>query len=291
MKAAEYKSKIENKDIPEQGQIFVSPSYYVPKQWINEIASILGKEIVYVSSASEIRKVSSLFGKQFYSNIKVYINDSFNEDFELGDFCYVICKKSSNPSAIEIQKLERWQLLDYASFNSSSFIPKEYLEDLVDSVNLDVNKLALEIDKYSIFDDPKIQASIFERLYKDGQLARSYTGTIFDFTEALLNKDIDTLLKFYRDLEHYDIEPLGVVTIIYKKLKNLILVGFNKNPTEENTGLSSKQIYWIKKNLNRYKSDYILKSFQFICEAEKSLKEGTITNNQLLDYVVVNLLL
>lgn len=68
------------------------------------------------------------------------------------------------------------------------------------------------------------------------------------------------------------------------------MVGFNKNPTEENTGLSSKQIYWIRKNLGKYDSNYILKSFQFICESEKLLKEGTITNNQLVDYIVVNLL-
>ena len=202
----------------------------------------------------------------------------------------MICSKYGGSNCVKVPKIEPWHLIDYAVTNSSKDIKSKVLEELVSACNNDPYKLDNELSKFTIFED-KYQKDLYNNLYESNQLSRNFEGTIFDFTTALLERDITTLVKFYSDLQNYDIEPLGVVTIIYKQLKNIIMVGFNKNPTEQNTGLSSKQIYWIKKNLSKYSSGSIVKSFQFICEAEKLLKEGTITNNQLLDYVVVNLLL
>lgn len=190
MTSQKFKKSIENKNITSDGQIFVCAETFVPKQWITEIGKILNKEIVYTNNIKEIKKTDSLFGNIKQDVIKVYITDTFNDKFTISDYCYVICKKSNLDSAIVIGKLERWQILDYATFNSSNLIDKGAIEDLVDACNLDINRVSIEIEKYSIFENDTIQKSIFDRLYNQGQLPRSYSGTIFDFTNALLNNDI-----------------------------------------------------------------------------------------------------
>lgn len=290
MTIQELKKQIEDKSVAGTGIVFVSDSTFIPKQYITEISVITGKPIKYVDTIDQLKEGRSLFGVLKSNDINVYITDSIDEEIHPKDYSYAICSKYSGKDCVKVPKLEPWHLIDYAVTNSSKDIKSKTLEELVSACGNDPYRLDNELSKFTIFEQ-KYQKDLYNNLYESNQLSRNFEGTIFDFTTALLERDIETLVKFYSDLQNYDIEPLGVVTIIYKQLKNIIMVGFNKNPTEKNTGLSEKQIYWIKRNLGKYNSGSIVKYFQFICEAEKLLKEGTITNNQLLDYVVVNLLL
>lgn len=288
MNIQELKTKIENKSVGPEGIVFIASNTFIPKQYITEISNIYGRPIHYAQTEAEIVERKSLFGAVISSDINVYITDTIDHEIKVKDFCYVICTKYVG-DGVQVPKLESWHILDYLKTNSSELIPVSQLEQLAKACKDDIYHVDNELSKYRMFLEQE-QKLIFNRLYESNQLERNFEGTIFDFTNALLNKDKSTLVKFYKDLQNYDIEPLGVVTIIYKQLRNIINVGFNTNPTEQNTGLSSKQIYWIKKNLSKYSSKYILESFQVICEAEKLMKEGTLTNSQLLDWVVVNLL-
>lgn len=289
MTIEELKKQIESKTIDNKGIVFVGADSFVAKQYINEIASIHGREVEYTDSVDVLKVTVSLFGKIDSGKIKVCIKDTVDKEIVLDDFCYLICKKYSGKDFVSVPKLEDWQVVDYARTNSAKSIPDSDIEDLVKACKYDIHAVDVELSKYCNFDENQ-QKSIFYSLLKNNQLPKLYDGDIFEFTTALLNGDIDRLNKFYINLKEYDIEPLGVVTIIYRQLRNMILVGFNPNPTEQNTGLKSKQIYAIRKNISRYSSRKLLNSFQVICEAEKLMKEGTISNNQLLDYVVVNML-
>lgn len=290
MTIQELKKQIEDKSIGGAGIVFVSDNTFIPKQYITEISKLTGKAIHYVDTVEQLKETKSLFGVVKSNDINVYITDSIDQEITPKEYSYAICSKYGGKNGVKVPPLEPWHLVDYAVTNSSKSIGSKTLEELVKACGNDPYKLDNELSKFIIFED-KYQKDLYNNLYESNQLSRNFEGTIFDFTTALLEKDVTTLIKFYSDIQNYDIEPLGVVTIIYKQLRNIIMVGFNKNPTAKNTGLSEKQIYWIKKNLGKYNSSLIVRYFQFICEAEKLLKEGTITNNQLLDYVVVNLLL
>lgn len=289
MTIEELKKQIESKTIGSEGIVFVGSDSFVAKQYINEIAIIHNREIEYMDSVDALKVAVSLFGKIDSGKIKVCIKDTIDKEVVLDEFCYLICKKYPGKDFVSVPKLENWQVIDYVRTNSSKSIADTDIEDLVKACKYDIHAVDIELSKYCNFDDNQ-QKSIFYRLLKNNQLPRLYDGDIFEFTTALINGDVKSLNKFYINLKEYDIEPLGVVTIIYRQLRNMILVGFNPNPTEQNTGLSSKQIYAIRKNLGGHSSQKLLNSFQVICEAEKLMKEGTISNNQLLDYVVVNML-
>lgn len=286
----ELKENIEKECVGREGIIFLSQVTFVPKQYIKEISRIYQKEIQYVDNIDMLKQQKMLFGNVVQDNILVFITDKIDKKITLKDFCYIICTKECKDNEyIQVPKLEPWHLIDYVRTNSSSLIDESDIEKLVSACNNDIYLIDNEMSKYTLFEEQS-QKSIFAALSKANQLKRSYDGDIFQFTTALLNKDISGVSKFLVDLDNYDIEPLGVLTIVYRQLRNMISVGFNPNPTEQNTGLSSKQIYWIRKNLAKHTSKEILNSFQIVCEAEKYMKEGTISNKQLLDYIVVNLL-
>lgn len=288
MTIQEFKSEIENKSIGKQGYILCSDNTFVAHQYIDEIASIYNLPIEYMHDIIEIKPRSGLFSSDDATSIKVYVTTKVSEDIELADLCYIVCT-SCSVDCIQIPKIEPWHLEDFLKTNSAKNIPESYLSDLVKACKNDPWAVVSEFDKYSIFPESE-QKFIFDSLRDNNQIRRTYDEDIFQFTNALLDKNLNILNKFYIDLKEYDIEPLGVVTILYRQLRKLILIGFNSNPTEENTGIPSKQIYAIKKNLYKYASKYILEAFQTVSEAEKLLKEGALSNNQLLDYIVVSLL-
>lgn len=289
MSLKDFKKSIEQNDICSGGQIFCDPVGFISRQYINKIGNVLHKDIIYVQSLNEVCVQTNLFGKIVFPEIRVFVTKEITNPIKLEDYCYVICSSCKNNDYLEIPKLEKWQLIDYLSYGASDVIPKSDLEALCEACNSDIYLLDLELSKFKIF-DKNFKQSMFNNLLENNQLRKSYVENIFDFTNALLDRDISTLVKIYSSMSNYDIEPLGVVTIMYTQLKRIILVGFNKNPTEQNTGLSSKQIYAIRKNLYKYDSKHVLDCFRCVCEAEKLLKEGLLNNSQLLDYVVVNLL-
>lgn len=289
MNIKDVKLSIENGSVGSEGLIFKSSDTYIPIQYIREISKIFSKDIKYVDELNQVVKSNSIFGNIEDENILIYICDSLDINVDVNDFCYIICKSCKNNEFIDVPKIESWQELDYAVTNSYKDIPVNRLKDLVESCNNNMFLLENELSKFTIFSKSD-QLQIFNSLDKSNQLKRSYSDTIFDFTNAILDKNIDKVVDIYSNLENYDIDPMAVISIIRKQIRNIVVVGFSKNPTEENTGLSSKQIYWIRKNLYKYDGTDLINKFSFINEADLLLKKGTLTSKQLLDYVIVKLL-
>lgn len=289
MNIKDIKTKIEDGTISSEGLIFESEDTYIPMQYIKSISKLYNKDIEYALDLSRVEKTNSIFEYLYADCIVVYICDDLKNKININDFCYIICKSCKNNDFISVPKIESWQELDYAITNSSSDISSDELADLVSACEHNMFLLDNELSKFNIFGKAE-QLQIFKSLVTFNQLSKSYTSTIFDFTNAILDRNIDRVLSIYLDLDHYNIDVMAVISIIKKQLRNIISVGFSKNPTEESTGLSSKQIYWIRKNLNKYTSEYIIKSYAFICDTDKLLKRGVLSSSQLLDYVLVNLL-
>ena len=285
----ELKTRIEDGSVSNDGIIFKSKDTFVPMQYINRIATLFNKEVLFVNSIDAISKSTDLFGYDSSNQyLSVLIIDTLDVTVNIDYFCYIICSKCKNNDFVEIPNLDTWQMVDYAVSNSSKQVDFSKLEELVDSCG-DMYCLDNELSKFTIFNKSE-QSIVLDTLIKSNQIKRSYSSTIFDFTNAVLDKDMAKVRSIYLDISNYDIDPIAVVSIIRKQLRNIVVVGFSKNPTEENTGLSSKQIYWIRRNLNKYTSEYIIKAYTFMCDVDQLLKKGLLSSNQLLDYILVNLL-
>ena len=124
--------------------------------------------------------------------------------------------------------------------------------------------------------------------------------TIFNFTNALLKKDYNSLKSILSDLENIDVEATGVVTIMIKNLKNIIDVQINPKNTASSLGLTPKQFAAVKYNVGKFRNDQLINMFEFLTEVDYRLKNGELTldetndmltrNNKLVDYITVNLL-
>lgn len=296
----ELKEQIESSNIKQKFIIFQGEKTFIARQYTNAIARILKKEIEFVEDINTVLNNSfDIFQVQEESNsIRLFNCDTFlfnNPKLSEEEYLFVICKKVDKQTQdtfkqyiMEIPELVEWQIKDYL-YSTVDGVDRKYLDWLVTVCNKDIDRIQLEIDKLMLFESKQRQ-QIFQQMVEDNALADVSDKTIFDFISALVKKDKRLLREIYEDIDSIDIEDIGVVTLLYNNFKKYIQVWMQNNPTPENTGLSSKQIWAINKLPRVWSSNQLVDIMTLLTGMDYRLKTGAIPVNMIRDYLVVNLL-
>lgn len=303
MDIKELKSLIESKQLPNIG--FIIFKYedidFLPNQYLLEICKILNLNINYIDDISNYITIQNdIFG---LSNIDTLLNifkiKSFNinnkillEAKNLIVICNDIsddCKDIFSNNIVYFPKLEKWQIKDYV-YSVAEGIDCKKLDNLISIYNYDIYRLDKELDKIRLF-KPNERKYIYDDFEYEGLFNDASIHNIFDFSNALLKKDIPSLTSLYKEIEKIDCEPLGLVTTLYQSIRNIILIQLDPNATPESTGLPSNRFWAIKKNAcGFYNRDQLLNIFELITNIDKKLKTGEISVNIIIDYIVCHML-
>ena len=93
------------------------------------------------------------------------------------------------------------------------------------------------------------------------------------------------------DRDKWDLEPLGLNVLLCKNFKQVLQIQLGQNMTADKLGLTSKQYYAISKNnCGHYNKDKLLKIFDLVTAADYRMKMGEISNDILVDYMILNIL-
>ena len=197
-------------------------------------------------------------------------------------------EKEYDEYILRIPKLEEWQIVDYIKTVSPGLTQDE-MEWLVRTYKSNMYRVELEVDKLKPFSESARQY-IFEDFYVDHVFETLSEYGIFDFTNAIQSKDLQTISNILSDINHIDIEPTGLITLLCANFKKLIKVWLNKNPTPENTGLKSNQIWAINRLSRTYTKEQLVKVFELVSDMERRLKTGEMPEELIIDYLTVKIL-
>ena len=132
---------------------------------------------------------------------------------------------------------------------------------------------------------------IFDSFLDDGIFDDLSEHNIFDFSNAILKKDVTSLMSLYKEIEKIDVEPLGLVTTLYNNLKNIISIQLDSSATPEKLNLPSNRFWAIKKySCGFYTKEQLIQSFYLITDIDRKLKSGEITTDLIVDYIVCHML-
>ena len=301
------KSAIENKNLSESVYVFKTikansknkiqsdNSNFLAQQYVEEIAFIMNKSIMYITDLTMF-KVTDIFGF-------LEIDNSFLYVCKLGKLTlsdYNIVKNNSNliiiveevengVDYVDFPNLEDWQLHDYV-YSLAEGADRKDLDEFFKLFEKNIYRLDSELSKISIFTAAE-RKFLLKQLFDEGQFSDVSTNNIFDFSDALIRKNKVELVNLYKILDSIDVEPLGLVTVLYRNFLNMLNVATTKNPTVENTKLkSSGQLWVIKKLSESYTVTQLINIFKFLCKLELELKTGVISSDILVDYIVIKLL-
>lgn len=274
---------------------------FIANQYVTEIAKQQNKTISYIDSLKPFTTNSnSLFGEEELNTdcVTVFNCDEFTDtSIKLlsKNNLFVITKKVNKNSleifkdcVIEIPKLENWQIKDYV-YSLAEGVDTYELDWLCETCGYNIYRLDSELSKLTIF-QPNERKYVFKALKDEGAFSDVSAHTVFNITNSVTNKDIQTLHSALREIKSFDAEPLGVVTLLYNGFKKLIQVWLARNPTPENTGLKQNVIYAINKSPRVYTKQQLLKCFLVVSDIDKKLKTGFIEIPWLIDYLVCKVL-
>lgn len=294
----EVKTDLENNKDIDQFLIFYyeDTTDYIPVQYAKALAHIRNSEILYVNELDEINSSPDPFSEPT-SNLYVYKTDSLERipaKYLQNNLIIITPKllkdaeKEYDEYILRIPKLEEWQIVDYIKTVSPGLTQDE-MEWLVRTYKSNMYRVELEVDKLKPFSESARQY-IFEDFYVDHVFETLSEYGIFDFTNAIQSKDLQTISNILSDINHIDIEPTGLITLLCANFKKLIKVWLNKNPTPENTGLKSNQIWAINRLSRTYTKEQLVKVFELVSDMERRLKTGEMPEELIIDYLTVKIL-
>lgn len=298
----ELKSCLTQCQTPKLPIIFkVSDTDFIAHQYIDYMKETFNKTVEITDNMNSAVTVSSdifSLSTQNTSTIYVFKIDTLTENemiYPVDKYSnvIVICKTIKvdidNSYIVSVPKIEKWQIQDYV-YSLASGIDTTNLDNLIDICGNDLYRLEQEVSKIKIFAEIE-RKSLFNDFLYDGVFSDLSKYSVFDFTNCIMQKDINKLSVIYKELDRIDIEPIGLVTILIKNFRNVIKVQLNNNPTTTTTGLTDKQIWAVKKyNCGFYNKEQLLRIYQMLTSMDMKLKTGYIGTERMIDYVVTFIL-
>lgn len=299
MDIKELKQSIENKSIKVGFMIFkYSDNDFLPLQYLHEIKNILNTEIQFIDDIKAVLGSSNFFFDDNETDLNVLCCDTFSDDIpnlvnqtNLIIICKKIdkeCEQLFKDNIVEFPKLEEWQIKDYV-YSIASGVNEKDLDKLISICNKDIYRIDKELKKLKIFNEQE-RKYVYEKFSYDGIFEDLSEHNIFDFCNAIFKKDVISLSNLYAELNKIDVEPLGLVKLLYDNLKVIIAIQLDPGATAESVGIANNRFWAIKKNnCGYYTRDQLLSMFYIVTDIDRKLKSGLITNDLIVDYLVCHI--
>lgn len=149
------------------------------------------------------------------------------------------------------------------------------------------SRILLEEDKIESYKADKLLADdALDLLLKDGTVYRPANDAIFDFVEAVLDRDVEDAYSLLRESEECGESNMVLLSVLYTNFRNLLLYQTDK----DNCGLSG----WERKNVAFAKDNYsdgeLIHALRILRKCEMGVKTGRIPDEISVHYFLVNVI-
>lgn len=296
------KENIEHNTLSDGLLIFINSdkNSFLSEQYVKQISLIHKLPITYIENIDFINNKSlDIFGTNETTNsLRVYRCNEFvcNSIKLLSEKnIIIICNSVSQDTSKEFSEysvlmptLESWMIQDYV-YSCAEGVDTKSLDWLIKLCNNNIFRLDEEVSKISLFDSHQ-RDTLFKEFISDSVFNDLSEHTIFSITNALQSKNKNELTKILPGIKNIDVEPVGFVKILWQNFKKIIDVWLNPNPTPENTGLKSNQIYAISKLPKVFTRDQLVSIFETITSIDSRLKTGQLDASLIVDYLIIKIL-
>lgn len=296
MTCSELKTKIVKKELKDAFFVFVYPdNKFLTNQYVEAISKTLNFKINYIDNLEDALLDNFDFCED---KLFVLITDKFDipEPFtpDIYNNLVVICNKYTGTKdyVIEFPKLTQEYVLEYMKTVCPG-VNVNNLSWLYDAAQGDIYKIDLELQKLKLY-KRDIQNTAFEKLRDAGNYADLVPLTIYNLVNDVFYKNIDNIKTILNNLDVVDIEGTGLVTLLKNNIRDILLVqtSATKNPTAAMFGFTDKKLYVIKGKCNKFSTNSLVNTFEFLTSIDYKLKSGwlDLTNTQLVSYVLNNVI-
>lgn len=157
----------------------------------------------------------------------------------------------------------------------------------------DYGRCLLEIDKIKRFHivTERLYDQSFISLLQDGTIYQPAKDVIFDFVDAVMQRDAYMAFKLMQESYDSGEATLVMISNLYSNFKAALQVKSCKSrDIAKSTGLNTWQINNAKKYIGNYSVKELINAMQIIRNAEVGIKSGTIDEEIAVSQILVNVL-
>ena len=304
MNLVELKSKIVSNSIPNL-LVFTGPETGIMNTFID---NIITKSKYAINKSNSVQDVIQLCsGNSFFKLNKVFIVIDDNE-FLKNDKAWNNIKSILKDNILILKyhafdsRLSFWKKFEYETviFDYmhpdilSKHLNKQYGLDLnhclylISNVGNDYIKCKLELDKIETLAKVKNLDinTAFERSKNTNIICTNNNTNLTDFIEAVLVKNYEKMLIFYKDLEQSGEPIVKIVNLLYNSFKNVLIAQTISNPRniQQNTGLNYYSYQKAKEFVGYYSNIEIEDLLYKLMKIEQGIKTGSIDADISIDY-------
>ena len=308
MNLFELKQKLKNNEL-DKFYIFYGEEYVVLETYVDKIVKASGlsrKSLYSVTDISSSLRATNIFGSSYVYVIREDRNFMVNPNLwdivknnnskHILIFIYSNIDKrskfygSNEDYIVEFIKLSPEVILKHIMNDYQ--ISSEYGIKIINRCDNDYGKILLNLKKLKIL--AMINNTTINEIYpeaiKENLIPISNTDILSDFSECILDADINNVWLFLKLLRNNNEASIKLLGIIYNNLRSLMLVqACSSKNISQKTGLDD----WLAKKLLNYTNVYdistLVKSLSFLRESEVGLKSGNIDENMVLENCLVNI--
>ena len=292
MQLKELKKNIMDKNVIEDMIIFkYEDTDFVPNQYVKEIASILGKEISYVDTIQEARSNGGFFGEEPIFVVRI---DNLKTLIEYNRSVVVMTKavseevmKELGQYVVEVPKLEQWMVEDYVASYCDG-LDEDTIKWFASRYN-DIYHITEELDKLTVFPIGNRQL-MFKKLHDENGFSPSDDDTVIAMLNAVQSRNHEEVERVLCKLQENGTDYIGMIGLIQNSIKRLIKVWLNKNPTPDNTGMKSNQIYAISKLRKVYSREKLIQIFEDLSLLDSKIMNSEFPSEIAMDWAIIKIL-
>ncbi len=292
--------------------LFVGPEIAVRDIYIKQIAKMGQYSIKWVDTPADILK--SIRSNSILQQKTLFIltecaelvkNEKCQQILEMDKGKnMLLCLFTSLDKRIKFYKQYKDNIVEFEPLQPEilkKYVQKEIgLSDkncnkLMEICEYDYGRCLLEIDKIKYCAKAtraeNMPNNVFELLLFDGTIYQPPKDTIFDFVDAVMNRDAYKAFKLMQESYDSGEATLVMLSNLYSNFKAVLQVQSCESRDVGNcTGLTGWQITNAKKYLNKYSIRELIDAMEWIRKAEVGIKSGTVEEMLAVPQILVNIM-
>lgn len=298
-----------------QFYIFTGSEWKIQRIFLEQIAKFSGKELRYIDSISDIYHKKST--RAFVSKSYVYAvrddkelmqNEKLQSQLKniVGSNILILLLTSVDKRT-KFYKKYKDDICEFETLMPA--VLKKYIQrevdlsdkncdKLMEACEYDYGRCLLEIDKIHCYAGDAEEHGYdmdsnesFEDLLKHGVIYQPPKDAIFDFVDAVLDRDVSLSFELYRQCIAVGEAVMVMLTVLYNNAKAVLQV---KNCTGKDvvksTGLSSWQVMNAKKHLHKRSNRELLDILEICHACQKSIVTGALDEEFVMEYILTSVL-
>lgn len=199
--------------------------------------------------------------------------------------------KTFSENAVEFNKLEPSILSK--RIKAQINLADSCCDYLIDVFRKDYGRILLELDKvkhtmeyYNLSPN-----DAFKLCYNANVFYEEPEDVLFSLVDNIMTRNVKNSYLLLSELKRRGDSPIGALSILHNTVKAVLQVqslGKQKD-IAKTTGLTQYQVMSATKYVNRYRTDELVRFMKYIRYCDKSIKNGTIDSDMVLDFLFVNI--